>query len=64
MKRGIENNKSGYRGEIQNNERHHDAAAVQKAEIPGKLPQSSEIAENQRKYRGYKIYIVYNLWKL
>ncbi len=53
MKRGIENNKSGYRGEIQNDERHHDAAAEQKAEIPGKLPQSSEIAENQRKYRGY-----------
>ncbi len=49
MKRGIENNKSGYRGEIQNDERHHDAAVVQKAETPGRLPQSSEIAENQKK---------------
>ncbi len=44
MKRGIENNKRGYRGEIQNDERHHDAAAVQKkAEIPGKLPQSPKL---------------------
>jgi hypothetical protein len=33
--------------------RQHDAAAVQTAETPEKLPQSSRISENQRKYRGH-----------
>ena len=49
MKRGIENNRSGYRGEIQNNERQHDAAAVPKAEIPEnyrKVPKLRKIKEN------------------
>jgi hypothetical protein len=61
MKRGIENNKSEYRSEIKNNERQHDAATVQTAEIPEKLLQSSGIAENQRKYRGHKIDIIYTV---
>ena len=49
MKRGIENSKSGYRSEIKNNERQHDAAAVQTAEIPEnyrKAPRLRKIKEN------------------
>ena len=49
MKRGIENSKSGYRSEIKNNERQHDAAAVQTAEIPEnyrKVPKLRKIKEN------------------
>ncbi len=61
MKRGIENNKSEYRSEIRNNERQHDAAAVQTAEIPEKYRKSSGISENQRKYRGHKIDIIYTV---
>jgi hypothetical protein len=44
-----------------NRGRQNDAEAVQTPEIPGKLPQISGSAENQRKYRGHKIYIVYNV---
>ena len=49
MKRGIENNKSEYRSEIKNNERQHDAAAVQTAETPEnyrKVPEFRKIKEN------------------
>jgi len=54
MIRGIENNKNEYRSKIKNiYKRQHDAAAVQTAETPEKLPQSSRISENQRKYRGH-----------
>jgi hypothetical protein len=50
MKRGIENNKNEYRSKIKkNNERQHDAAAVQTAEIPEnyrKVPEFRKIKEN------------------
>ena len=50
MIRGIENNKNEYRSKIKkNNERQHDAAAVQTAEIPEnyrKVPEFRKIKEN------------------
>jgi hypothetical protein len=52
MIHGIENNKNEYRSK-KIYKRQHDAAAVQTAETPENLPQSSRISENQRKYRGH-----------